>query len=107
MLPILNDSFIKRRKNLLFGMLNIDKNYSIVYIYKKKIIFSFVVVIDETEYRCCKINFYASSSTKLYEVINNQNVLFLSISLYHILYIGKEIYRAELSEVFKQKYVQS
>ena len=88
-------------------MLNIDTNYSTIYIYKKKIIFSFVIVIDEIQYRCCKINFYASSSTKLYELISDQNILFLSISLYHILYIGKEIYRAELSQVFKQKYVQS
>lgn len=106
-MSILNDSFIKPKKNLPFGMLNIDTNYSIIYIYKKKIIFSFVMLIDKRQCRCCKINFYASSSTKLYELISKQNALFLSISLYHILYIGKEIYRAELSEVFKQKYVQS
>jgi len=88
-------------------MLNIDTNHSIICIYKKKIIFSFVMVIDERQCRSCKINFYASSSTKLYELISKQNLLLLSISFYHILYIGKEIYRAELSEVFKQRYVQS
>jgi hypothetical protein len=88
-------------------MLKLDKNYSNIYIYKKKIIFSFVLVIDEIQYRCCIVNFYASSSTRLYELIGDQKFFFLSISLHHILYIGKEIYKAELSQLFKQIYLQS
>ena len=88
-------------------MLNLDTNHSNIYIYKKKIIFSFVMAIDKTRCRCCTINFYASSCTRLYEVIGDKKFLFFSISLNHLLYIGKEIYKAELSQLFKQIYVQS
>ena len=65
------------------------------------------MVTNETRCRCCTVNFYASSSTRLYKVIGDQKFLFLSISLHHILYIGKEIYKAELSQLLRQIYVQS
>lgn len=94
-------------KKLLAKMLNIDTNHSIISLYKKKIIFSFFIVINEKKNQACILNFYASSSFRLFEIINNYKSLFSSISLDHILYIGQEVYKAELSQLLKQRYVQS
>ena len=88
-------------------MFKIDTNHSTIYLYKKKIIFSFIIVIDEQQSRYCLMNFYALSSAGLFSLVNKHKGLFLSISFHHILYIGKEIYKAELSQLFKQRYIQS
>lgn len=88
-------------------MLNIDNNYSTFFLCKKHIVFSFVLIRDQNKHFSCTVNFYASSSIKLFTLMNEYNSLFLLISLSHILYIGKEIYKAEISKIFKQEYMQS
>ena len=88
-------------------MLNIDNNYSTFSFRKKHIVFSFFIIRDQNKHFFCTVNFYASSSTKLFALMNEYNSLFLSISLSHLLYIGQEIYKAEISKIFKQKYIQS
>nr|YP_009502187.1 hypothetical protein [Porolithon onkodes]ASB29788.1 hypothetical protein [Porolithon onkodes] len=88
-------------------MLNIDNNYSTLSLYKKHIVLSFIMVRDRKKYFPCKVNFYAPSSAKLSALMNEYSSLFSLVSLSHLLYIGKEIYKVEISTIFKQKYIQS
>lgn len=90
-------------------MSKIDTNYSTISVYKKNLVFSFVVILDKKKpkKRVCIVNFYALSYRQLFSLINIYEALFCSISFKHALYIGKEIYKAELSKIFNQKYIQS
>ena len=106
LLSILNDSFIKY---ISIAMFRIDTDYSTISVYNNNLVFSFVVIVDKKEQkrRGCIVNFYAFSYQRLFFLINMYQGLFGSISFGHALYMGKEIYKAELSKIFKQKYIQS
>ena len=90
-------------------MPKIDTNYSTISIYKKNLVFSFVVIGDKKEQNKlgCIVNFYALSYKQLFSLMSMYEALFCSISFRHALYMGKEIYKAELSKIFNQKYIQS
>ena len=90
-------------------MFRIDTGYSTISIYKNNLVFSFVFIVDKKKQRRrgCIVNFYAFSYKQLFFLINIYEALFGSISFGHAVYIGKEIYKAELSKIFKQKYIQS
>lgn len=85
----------------------IDKDYCIVSLDNKLIIISYFIKNNQNQNNLCKINFIASSSDLLFDLMNKHKLLVQSISLSHSLYIGKEIYKAELSEIFCQSYIQS
>lgn len=108
LLPLLNDSFIKQiqydRKLL---DLRIDNNYCIVNFNKNMIIVSVFVITDRYKNRICRINFYAISCELLLNLISQHESIYIYISFSHALYLGKEIYKMELSKIFKQIYVQS
>ena len=90
-------------------MFRIDINYSTISIYKNNLVFSLVVIVDKKKKKRggCIVNFYAFSYKQLLILINMHDNLFGSISFGHALYIGKEIYKAELSKIFNQNYIQS
>ena len=90
-------------------MYKIDINYSTISVYRKNLVFSLVIIVDKKEQkkRSCKVNFYAFYYKDLFSLINMYEAIFDSISFRHALYMGKEIYKAELSKIFNQKYLQS
>ena len=90
-------------------MFKIDTNYSTISVYRENLVFSLVIIVDKKEQkkRGCKVNFYAFSYEELFSLINMYEAVFCPISFRHALYIGKEIYKAELSKIFNQKYLQS
>lgn len=92
--------------NLSFNQL-IDNDYFIVTVRKEEIIASYFRLIDKNEFEICQVNFISLSSDVLFNLIIKHNSLLKSISLSHSLYIGKEIYKAELSKILLQKYIQS
>ena len=108
LLPLLNDSFIKQiQSDYQFSDVTIDANYCIVNLNKNIIIVSFFMIVDKYKKRVCKINFYAISCNLLLNLISQHYSIYNYISLSHALYLGKEIYKAELSNVFRQRYIQS
>ena len=90
-------------------MSKIDVDYSTISVYNNNLVFSFIVSVDQKEKqgRSCTVNFYALSYNHLFSLMNMHESLFCSISFGHALYIGKEVYKAELSKIFNQKYIQS
>lgn len=90
-------------------MFKIDTNYSTISVYRENLVFSLVIIVDKKEQKKqgCKVNFYAFSYEELFSLINMYEAVFCSISFKHALYMGKEIYKAELSKIFNQKYLQS
>lgn len=107
LLPILNDSFIKVLKcnNLCLNSLT-DKNYCLISLKSKTIHLSLFISLDKDVQNICQINFSALSCNKLFHLISCHNNINKYISFNHALYIGKEIYKAELSKTFQQIYVQ-
>lgn len=90
-------------------MCKIDTDYSTISVHKENLVFSLVIIVDKKgqKKRDCKVNFYAFSYKELFSLINIYEAIFCSISFRHALYMGKEIYKAELSKIFNQKYLQS
>ena len=107
LLPILNDSFIKKIQfnNKLFNT-TLDNNYCIINLKNETVQLSLFIVNNRDIYDICRINFYAFSSNLLFSLIYRHHTISQYISLSHALYIGKEIYKAELSKVLKQTYLQ-
>lgn len=108
LLPILQDYLIKEINvsNLRLKQ-PIDSDYCIISSRKEVITISYFRCINKNKFNICQINFIASSSDLLFDLIVKHDLLFQSISLGHALYIGKEVYKAELSKIFLQLYVQS
>lgn len=108
LLPLLNDSFIKQLQSD-YQLLNlcIDNNYCIINFNKNMIIVSIFVTIDKYKNRLCRINFYAISCELLLNLMDQHKSMHFYVSFSHALYLGKEIYKMELSNIFNQGYVQS
>lgn len=105
LVPLLNDSFIKNKDVLLSSL--IDDNYCLIYLYKQLIICSYIRYTSEKKSKICRVNFIAVSSDLLFNLISKHNALIHNMSFSHSLYIAKEIYKAELSNIFLQSYIQS
>jgi len=86
---------------------SIDNDYCMISLRKEKIIVSYFRSIKKNKFNICQVNFIALSSDLLFDLMNKHKFLPKSISLSHALYIGKEIYKAELSNILLQEYVQS
>lgn len=108
LLPILKDNLIKEINvsNLILKQ-SIDSDYCIISSRNKGIVISYFRCINKNKFKICQINFIASSSDLLFNLIVKHNLLFQSISLGHALYLGKEVYKAELAKIFLQIYIQS
>lgn len=108
LLPLLNDSFIKQiQYDYQLSDLCIDSNYCILNFSDNMIIVSLFVIANKCKHRVCRINFYAVSCELLLNLISQHNSIYTYLSFSHALYLGKEIYKMELSKVFNQIYVQS
>ena len=108
LLPLLNDSFIKQIQTYCQSLdMAIDNNYCMISLNKSTIIISIFIFINRNTNRICRMNFYAISSVQLFNLISQHNALNTYISLSHALYIGKEIHKIEMTNIFKQRYVQS
>ena len=105
LVPLLNDSFIKN-KDLSFNSL-IDDDYCLIYLYEQLIICSYFRYADKRKSKICRVNFIAISSDVLFNLISKHNALIDRISFSHSLYLAKEIYKAELSTICVQAYIQS
>jgi len=92
--------------NLSFKQ-SLDNDYCIVSLRKEVIIVSYFRYINRSKCNMCQVNFIALSSNLLFDLIIKHNLFVKYISLSHALYIGKEIYKAELSKIISQRYVQS
>ncbi len=105
--PNLNDSFINQKQQLSQNQLLLtDSSYCMIAVERDMIRCSFFLYIEIKD--CyCQINFSALSSNLLFDLICKHYNLCNYISFYHILYIGKEIYKAELAKTFQQTYRQS
>jgi len=108
LLPILKDYLINEidLSNLRLKQ-SIDSDYCIIVSKKEGIIISYFRSINKNKSNICQVNFIASSSDLIFNLIVKHNLLSKSISLGHALYIGKEIYKAELSKILLQLYIQS
>lgn len=72
--------------------------------------FIFCSYFRYSQYDCdqyYRIDFYSSSANGLFDLMNQHNYLSCSISLSHALYLGKEIYKAQLATTLLQLYIQS
>lgn len=106
LVPLLNNYCIKQinNNNICLDPL-IDSDYCIIHLKGKLIICSYFQSIDAKQ-TFCQINFYNVSSNLLLDIIAQHQFLLQSISLSHALYLGKEIYKAELSKILSQLYIQ-
>ena len=108
LLPILNDSFIKQVQYVNQPInFELDNQYCLISISKDMIIVSFIIPVSKPKKRICRVNFYAMSCNTILSLIVQHHSISDSVSFSHALYIGKEIYKAELSNIFTQKYIQS
>jgi hypothetical protein len=82
-----------------------DSSYCVIDV--KDDILRFSLFIARNNHMLCQVNFYANSSTLLFYLINQHSMIFEYISFEHALYVGREIYKAELSKILCQKYIQS
>jgi len=106
--PNLNDSFINHKRQInRHQFLLTDLSYCIISLEKDIIRCSFFIYVESEKDSYYQINFSAISCNLLFDLICKHSNLFHHISFYHILYIGKEIYKAELSKTFQQRYRQS
>lgn len=55
----------------------------------------------------CQIDFYGSSCKHIFYLIGNHQYINNNILFSHALYLGKEIYKAELTQQLSQVYIQS
>lgn len=108
LMPYLDDVFVdqKYKANLSYS-LRIDNSYCLISLNKETICCSFFLYIKRRKDHYCQINFSAKSCNQLSNLICRHSTIRCSISFCHTLYIGKEIYKAELAKTFKQIYQQS
>ena len=107
LLPILNDSFIKsiqvHNKALNIA---VDGSYCVITLSKNKLKCSFFIIFNKNTVKICQVNFCAISCDILFYLISQHYAMSQYISVGHALYIGKEIYKAELSNTLNQIYIQ-
>lgn len=105
--PILNDSFIKEKHaSEAYTHFSLDGNYCIISLDKNIIVCSLFVILSKQKHHCCQINFSATSCTVLFHLMSQHSSLHNYISSSHLLYLGKEIYKANLARILHQRYVQ-
>lgn len=62
---------------------------------------------------CCyleqkySIYFYGLDTSQIFEVIGQHQQFFSYISVYHSLYLGRELFKAEIADMTNQFYIQS
>ena len=108
LVPFLNHLFLKKVKKQHCQLDRLfDNDYCLVYVKEDYIICSYFAfsVLDKSS--LCRINFSAISSDLLINLISQHKYFSQVVSISHALYLGREIYKAELSNVCKQLYVQS
>ena len=108
LLPFLNDLFIKKaeKTNCQLDQL-LDDGYCIIYVKSNSVIYVCFIFNKLDKSSICHINFCAVSSSLLINLISQHKSLSQVISISHALYLGKEIYKAELSNICSQAYIQS
>ena len=105
--PLINDGFIKQiETNNYCSNLLLDCDYCIIFLKGEMIVCSYFYHVRSAKV-VCQINFYASSGDVLFSVMAKHQFLFNSISFTHALYIGKEVYKAQMSKVLSQSYIQT
>lgn len=106
--PILNDSFIKQAQSRNKFLINIiDSNYCIISMKNNIISLSLFIKMNRSQERICQINIYAVSSHIFFYLVSQHLSISQHLSLSHAFYIGKEMYKAELSIALQQVYIQS
>ena len=105
--PLINDDAIRQiKKNNFYSNLLLDCDYCIISLKEEIIVCSYFYHIKSTK-AVCQVNFYALSCNVLFNVMAKHQFLFHSMSFTHALYIGKEIYKAQMSKVLLQLYIQT
>lgn len=108
LLPQINYVFLKNIKyNRRISDDVIDSNYCVITVKNNLIICSYFRFSENNFCQYSQIDFSSSSADLLFDLISEHYDLSQSISLSHALYLGKEIYKAELALIFLQVYVQS
>ena len=108
LLPFLNHLLIKKIKQSSYRSDKVlDKNYCLVYVKASYIVCSYFSFNELNRSSFCHVNFFAISSDLLINLISKHESLSQVISISHALYLGKEIYKAELSNICSQVYTQS
>ena len=107
-LPQINNVFLKSiTDNHKFSSKIIDNDYCIITV-KNSLIFCSYFRFSENNFdRYYQIDFSSTSSDLLFDLINEHHYLSQFISLSHALYLGKEIYKAELALTLSQLYIQA
>lgn len=106
--PFCNNSFVKEIKRQHCQLERFpDDNYFLIYVKANRIVCLYFILNGLNESPICHVNFSALSSDLLISLISRHKSLSQFISMSHALYLGKEIYKAELSRVCSQLYVQS
>lgn len=85
----------------------ININYCIIATKDKNLILSYARDTECNMYSSCWINFYGLDSKQLFNLFSKHSTLVETTTLCHIVYIAREVYKAELSLIFSQRYYQS
>ena len=80
-----------------------DNSYCLIYIIIRKYIV--LCLLQNNSRNIYPVYFISNSSKKIFQLISIYNG-FLGLSLNHYLYLGKELYKAELALVLGQYYTQ-
>ena len=80
-----------------------DNYYSLIQLKSANIILYLFPSLSDRLYPLCLI---CQSSDQMYILMDFHDV-FLRLSLYHVLYLGQEIYKVELSLKLGQQYTQN
>lgn len=85
---------------------HLDDDYCIIRIKNMYISLSYFKFCVCSINKYLRIDFCSSSSIALYYLLVRHNYLCRSISFSHALYLGKELYKAELAMTLTQVYIQ-
>nr|YP_009541596.1 hypothetical protein [Synarthrophyton chejuense]AYR05605.1 hypothetical protein [Synarthrophyton chejuense] len=85
----------------------IFRDYFIITIKNGFIVCSYFRYSEKDNCKYCQIDFSSCYIEKLLFLISRHSALSKSISFSHAFYLGKEIYKAQLSIILFQSYVQS
>lgn len=108
LIPSLNDLLLVKIKKQQYQVDPfLDVNYCLIYVKADYIVCSYFSCNKLAPFSFCQINFFAMSSDLLIKLISKHKSFLQAISVSHALYLGKEIYKAELSNVCTQLYIQS
>lgn len=83
-----------------------DKNYCLIQSNINNIILHYFSVISSVKTQIYPTCFIAKTTNSIYKLIS-LHCCFDTCSPSHLLYLGKELYKLELSSYLKQKYIQS